>query len=174
MCHISLRRLTTADVEDLYPRLRVEDKEECIVLGSTPKEALLMGAFDNLFSGISKGRAYAITDETGIIGAIGFTSSGYLWALSSKFSPSQARSLFKATPDITFRLVFEAIDKGAIQSDGILHNILHAKNTPALKWLRASKCFDVDLEDELAVGAEVFYNFKTKPIEEVLRACASH
>lgn len=130
-----------------------------------------MGAFDNLFSGISKGRAYAITDATGVIGAIGFTSSGYLWALSSKFSPSQARALFKQTPEITFKLIFEAIDRGAIHKDGDLHNLLHARNTPALKWLRASKCFELNLEDELAVGNETFYTFKTKPIEEVLAAC---
>lgn len=171
---LTLRLLTTSDVEDLWPRLRLEDQEETIVLGSNPREALLMGAFDNMFVGISKGRAYAIETPGGdVIGAIGFTSTGYLWALSTRFNPAESRELFRRTPEIAFKLLYEAVDRGAIPSDGTLGNYIHAKNKPALRWLKASKCFDIDEEKEVDAKGETFYTFHSKPMDDVLSACAS-
>lgn len=159
---IELRLLTTADVEDLYPRLRLEDKEECIVLGSNPREALLMGAFDNVFS-VSKGRAYALTENTIIIGAIGFTSSGYLWALSTKFSRSQLKELWLRTKEITHRLLSEARSKGVFSNDHAphFHNLVHTRNKVALRWLQKSGVFAVFPEREVEVGSDVFYPFRT-------------
>ena len=163
---IELRLLTTSDVEDLYPRLRLEDKEETICLGSNPREALLMGAFDNYFSKISNGRAYALVDPSAhytVIGAIGFTSSGYLWALSTKFTKSQTMELFARTNEIVTMLLEEAEKKGALfTGNSFLHNIIHSRNKPAIKWLERSGLFVIDRDNPVEVGQEVFYPFRTK------------
>lgn len=167
---IELRLLTTDDVEDLYPRLRLEDKEETICLGSNPREALLMGAFDNYFSKISNGRAYALVSNDIVIGAIGFTSSGYLWALSAKFTKSETMELFARTNEIVTMLLEEAEKKGALfmgagqhpASDSFLHNIIHSRNKPAIKWLERSGLFVIDRDNPVEVGQEVFYPFRTK------------
>lgn len=160
---ITLRILKTSDVEDLYPRLRIEDKEECIILGSNPREALIMGALDNIYSA-SKGRAYAIiSSENGLIGAIGFTSAGYLWALSTKFSFLDLKELWTRTPEITKRLLAEAKVNGVF-TDGFapyFHNIIHTRNKVALRWLQRSKVFGVFPESPVDVGGEVFYPFRT-------------
>lgn len=172
---IQLRLLTSADVDNLYPRLRIEDKEECIVLGSNPREALLMGAFDNLFSGISKGRAYALVDSGEIIGAIGFTSSGYLWALSTKFSQAQLRELWARTREITERLLKEATAKGAIDAtQPYFHNIVHTRNKVALRWLQRSGLFAVFPENPVEVGDQLFYPFRSLLEHEMMPACALH
>jgi len=162
---IELRLLTTDDVEDLYPRLRLEDKEETICLGSNPREALLMGAFDNLYMA-SLGRAYALVNPAGtVIGALGFTSSGFLWALSAPFSRSERRELFTRTREILDRLISEAGKRGAL-FEGFLHNLIHARNRVAIKWLERSGLFNIDLETPVEVGAEVFYTFRTKTPHE--------
>lgn len=160
---IELRLLTTADVEDLYPRLRLEDKEECIVLGSNPKEALLLGAFDNVFAGISRGRAYALVDDSVVIGAIGFTSSGFLWALSTKFSKKQLRELWVRTKEITHRLLNEAKHKGVFTGEAApyFQNVVHTRNKVALRWLQKSGVFGVFPDGAVEVGEEVFYPFRT-------------
>lgn len=160
---IQLRLLTTSDVEDLYPRLRLEDKEEVICLGSNSREALLMGAFDNVFSGISNGRAYAlVTEEDQVIGAVGYSSSGFLWALCTKFSASEIRELFWRTPEILDFLVDEAKKRGALfKGDSFLHNMIHARNRPAMKWLEKSGRFAIDRENAIDVSGETFYSFRT-------------
>lgn len=164
---IKLRLLTTADVHDLHPRLRVEDQEECIVLGSNPREALLMGAFDNVFSGVSRGRAYAIeSDKNGLIGAIGFTSTGYLWALSVKFALGDLRELYKRTSELHTRLLKEARENGVFQESPYMepyfHNIIHARNAISMKWLSRCGDFLVFLESPVDVGGQVFYPFRSK------------
>lgn len=161
---ITLRLFTTADVEDLYPRLRIEDKEECIVLGSNPREALIMGALDNVFSGASRGRAYAlISAENGLIGAIGFTSSGYLWALSIKFAYGDLRELWKRTREITQRLLKEAHARGVFigQTFAYFHNVIHTRNKVSIRWLQQSGLFGVFTDSPIDVGTEVFYPFRT-------------
>lgn len=165
---IELRLLTTADVEDLYPRLRLEDKEETICLGSNPREALLMGAFDNVFM-CSKGRAYALVNTEGtIIGAIGFTSSGFLWALSVKFSPAERRELFTRTTEIVERLLYEASKKGALfLGDSYLHNVIHGRNRVAMKWLDRCGLFALDRDNPIDVSGEVFYPFRTLMAHEL-------
>lgn len=195
---IELKLLTTQDVEDLYPRLRIEDQEECIVLGSNPREALLMGAFDNVFS-VSRGRAYALIDfpdrkcvnahdrcyeggecplcefvsEPKIIGAIGFTSSGFLWALSCKFSLKQLRELWRRTPEITNRLIFEAKCKGVfIDMPAYFHNIVHSRNKTAMRWLKKCGLYQVSTEYPVDVGGEVFYPFRSLLPEEMKPVCA--
>lgn len=182
---IELRQLTAADVEDLYPRLRIEDQEECIALGSNPREALLMGAFDNVFS-VSRGRAYALVDwphgvcadddcycTPEVVGAIGFTSSGFLWALSCKFSSKQLRELWKRTPEITNRLIFEAKCKGVFMDlPAYFHNIVHARNKTAMRWLKKCGLYQVSEEYPIDVSGEVFYPFRSLLPEEMLPACA--
>lgn len=170
---ITLRLLTMADVEDLHPRLRVEDKEETVCLGSNPRQALLMGAFDNVFLS-SRGRAYALVNPEGtVIGAIGFTSSGALWALSAKFTPSERRELFSRTDEIVERLLKEASEKRAFFSPDapFLHNLIHARNKPAIKWLKWSELFRVEDGTPLEINGETFYYFRTlQPWELTLNA----
>lgn len=167
---IELRLLTTADVEDLYPRLRLEDKEETICLGSNPREALLMGAFDNVFTGISNGRAYALVNPSRdglVIGAIGFTSSGYLWALSGKFTKGETMELFARTNEIVGDLLEEARKKGALfPGNAFLHNVIHARNKAAMKWLDRCGLFVLDRDNPIDCDGEVFYNFRTKMAHE--------
>lgn len=176
---IKLRLLTTADVHDLHPRLRVEDQEECIVLGSNPREALLMGAFDNVFSGVSRGRAYAIiSDKNGLIGAIGFTSTGYLWALSVKFALGDLRELYKRTPELHARLLKEARENGVFQESPYMepyfHNVIHARNSTSMKWLAKCGDFLVFQENPIDVGGETFYPFRSKVPSEKIPACVYH
>jgi hypothetical protein len=165
---ITLRLLTTSDVDDLWPRLRLEDKEECICLGNTPREALLMGALDNVFS-FSQGRAYALVEDDIIIGALGFSCAGCLWALSTKFNTRQLRELFKRTPEFVLRLLKEAETTGALMHP-FLSNIIHARNKVAMRWMKASKCFNIGTDYEVASNDEIFYPFATKPISEILAA----
>ena len=158
---ITLRLLTTADVEDLHPRLRQVDKDETVCLGSNPREALLMGAFDNIFQA-SRGRAYALVDADTVIGAVGFSSAGYLWALSTDFSPSQRKELFFRTGELLEKLHSEARRRGALVDIPFFHNIIHSKNRVAIKWLERSGLFMVDRDNPIEHDGEVFYNFRSK------------
>lgn len=159
---IAMRKLTMADVEDLHPRLRHEDQEECIVLGSNPREALIMGSFDNMMS-YSRGAAYALVKDDIVIGAIGFTSSGFLWALSTKFSLATLRELWRRTPEITQFLLAMAIRRGVFPLGQPIYfqNVVHTRNKTALRWLQRSGLFRVFHEEPVEVGAEVFYPFRT-------------
>lgn len=149
---LKAERLTQAHCDELAPNLRPMDRAEVEAHGYTARDALWYAQMDN--------HSHALMAARGCVGAFGFTDMGTIWSLFAPLNNAEAFTLTKNTP---------AWVKWMLGQSGkmTLLNSVAVANVQAIKWLKASRCFDIDEAYEFHHGGLTWHPFQTKPLSEL-------
>ena len=150
--HLHTERLNWQHIASLRDTLCSADITECTLMGLTPEQALATALVT------TNDQAFAACLEDGApVGAFGWTPQGAIWSLWVPLSPGIAREVLLRTP---WWVAF------MVASSGLKHlcNFVHTKNTRTIKWLKASRCFDLDSYISKTASGDYFY-FQTKEPE---------
>lgn len=120
-----------------------------------------MGPYQAMLEGINRGPCWAafVDGDAVPVGAWGWTHEGAVWSMWRDLTSNESRELLRHTPEMVAEMVSAR--------DGVLENYVWENNTQALAWLRASKCFNIDLDRVIILGNHRFIHFATKPLEEL-------
>lgn len=137
----------------LAPKVRHSDRLEC--LNENVYDALLYGTR-------SGGDAWSVREAETVIGAFGFTDHGTIWALFQDLSLRQSVQVLRHTPLWVAQMVRQS-------GRPFLFNFVHEDNKPALGWIEASRCFQVDYRrapngDPVMVNNRPAFPFRTHPV----------
>lgn len=151
--------LTWSSAKRFARVIRASDKVECYANGSTPERSLLWAT--------EHGPAWAAFegDSQVPVGVWGWTEKGAIWSYWAELDRVQSRELLRRTPAMVAEMLEEARTIGWTR----LGNYVWEDNTAALAWLRASKCFDIELDRDTILANRRFHHFMTKTLEEVRR-----
>lgn len=160
------RTLTAQGAQDLQGAMRKADLTELAIVMSSPLEAMSLMLLDALSRG-SIGEAWEIINYTGpddmnhCVGAFGYHISGcQIYSLWAPLNRGQARQILKEMPKWVKLLVNRS-------RCTVLSNLIHAGNRSAVKWLVASKCFEVDFKHPITISGRKMFYFQTRRLEEM-------
>lgn len=143
-------KLTWEALLTLAPDIRYEDLVEC---EGRPYDAILRGSLPN-------GDAWVALSPDRPLGVFGYSAdSARCWSLWTKLSRPEALAILRHTPLWAHTMV---------RQSGLpkLHNYVHTQNLPAIKWLEASGCFDINwtpTRDPKGTTTLPVYYFETTP-----------
>lgn len=140
-------------------RLRTIDKLECAIMGHTPKEALRWSLRASLLAWTAKidGRPEAMFGVS-TVSLLG--QEGSPWLLMTDVAARQAKTLVKAG-----RQYSDAMQAAF----PLLANVVHSRNTTAIRWLRA---LGYSVGEEFDVGGHPMRRFERRgPVAVNRLAC---
>lgn len=151
-------KLTLAHAAALAPRLRAEDVADLKDHGAGAEGALARAL-------VEEGEAWAIISRKEgwpdtVIGAGGWTATGYVWTLWADLSVGQARDVLRMA--IPYARIL------AIRSGRPLENWFREGNEATASFLRATGCVDFT-EERAMIGDRLFRRFKLKSLEDLPR-----
>jgi hypothetical protein len=143
--------------------IREADRIECQANG--------MSVYQSLLYACSAGPCWAVYEdaEQTPLGVWGWTRAGAIWSYWADLNATQSRHLLRCTPPH----VLEMLEQSTAEGIPALGNFVWVGNRAALAWLRASHCFIITLDRPYEFGNKEFYHFKTKPLEELRKLCAT-
>ena len=143
--------LNYGHILSLAPRMRQADLLDLTVHGGDPEGALV--------SGLASGEAYAVLSDGVVIGAGGWTVEGSIWTLWADLTTPQARELLRWAGRWARVL--------AIRSKRPLSNVFLRGNTLTERWLRLTRCVDIDYANPIHWQGRDYLAFRLKPLEEL-------
>lgn len=126
---IYTRPFTAAHARQLAPKIGEVDLKEIRLAGYPDAESALL-------SGLKVGPCWGVLDEGEVLGVFGYSAQGIIWSFWSTLTKRQALTVLRHTRDYVSRMVKRS-------GKPILVNAVLRENTPVLRWLEASKCFDL-------------------------------
>jgi hypothetical protein len=147
---LGVSELTRSSCTSLGPLIRAADVIDCAAHDYDPVEAL--------FSGLSEGPSWLVTNQGMPIGAVGWTYAGAIWSLWRDLSIVESLALLKATP--------AAVRFIAAQAQRPLGNVVWEGNVVTRAWLAASGCFEF-LDSAFQHHDKVYLPFHVKPFGDL-------
>lgn len=126
---LETRRPTTADIAELAANLRGQDRDELLAAGFSDFGGVIAESIarsDWVVSATVDGRLACIFGVSGVSESL-LTSYGVPWMLGTPLVASNRRALARLAP----RYIHEML-----RSYPTLRNLVHARNSVALGWLR--------------------------------------
>lgn len=153
---LSALMLTPETAQEIARSMGTADAVECIASGLTPYAALLRG------QALGWARAVAVGPiKAPCIGALGWTyEERLIWSLWTENAKFHAQEIMKRAVPMIHAMI-EMAGPGIMP----LHNWVWSGNLPALAWIKATHCFD--LQPEILVQGRPFVPFFAKPLEEL-------
>lgn len=155
----SRQRLTWDAINRFYKHISSADKVECFANGMSPYRSLAWA--------LEHGPCWAAYEGHSQVpvGCWGWTQRGAVWSYWTELDRVQSRELLRHTPQMVSEMLMDSTAVGF----PCLENYVWEDNTAAIKWLRASKCFDISLDRDIILSNKRFHHFRTKPLEVVRR-----
>lgn len=147
--------ITKEAAEYLALNFGEHDLLECNATGHLPYQSLVWGA--------EGGWSQTVFDGELPIGAYGWTRfERTIWSYWVADLSSEQSRVIRINTVPVIRSMVAAAGKGMP-----LHNVVHEDNRRALAWLRASHCFNIEVDKRLVVGDQRFVPFYAKPLSEL-------
>lgn len=137
------RPLELHDIPDIASRLRQADLDEIYAAGFPNAEICLT-------VGLTLGPVALVLEGDVPVGVFGFTHFGIVWSFWSNLTRAQSREILARTPEYVAAMVQRS-------GNDRLYNVVMTSNRHAVRWLRASGCFDMGSDTDGRI------HFSTKP-----------